>query len=319
MPASPPADTELDVTRVTQAGLIALNNTARKLTLRPVRIRAAMNGAHLSAFKGIGMELEEVRPYQPGDDLYSIDWRVTARTGEAHTKVFREERERPVLLWVDYRQSMFFGTRRCFKSVLAARTAALLAWMTVQHGDRVGGLVFAAQQHDEIRPLRGNKGALHLIHALSQHPAWRTHAGQQATQHKPDALNTALQRLHHLSRPGSLLFLISDFYDFDDAAAEALSAACRQHDVVMIHISDPMERQLPAQGYYRFTDGDTELGLHTGNRHLLQQFQQRFAQRQQQLQNLCKQLRLQYLPLSTDDDWPGCLQQHIGWRTGGRA
>ncbi len=312
MPQAPAHNDLHGATRVSQSSLIALNNTARQLRLRPGRVRAMHSGSHLSAFKGLGMELEEVRPYQPGDDLYSIDWRVTARTGQAHTKVFREERERPVLIWVDFRHAMFFGTRNCFKSVLAAHTAALLAWLTVQHGDRVGGIVFADQRHDEIRPLRGNKGALRLIHTLSRHPAWDPPPAPATAAPGSETLCAALQRLQQLSRPGSLLFLISDFYDFDEPAAQALTAACHQRDAVMLHVSDPMERRLPDKGYLHFSDGQTEIGIHAFNPQVQQRFQRQFEQRRQWLKNLCEQRRLHYQSLSTDDDWPACLHPFTG-------
>ncbi|PCI06195.1 MAG: DUF58 domain-containing protein, partial [Gammaproteobacteria bacterium] len=128
-----------DIVRIRQSTLISLNREAKNLPLTPRKITAKLSGTYLTIFKGLGMEFDEVRPYQAGDDLYSIDWNVTARTGEAHTKIFREERERPVLMWVDYRQPMFFATRGSFKSVVAAKIAALLAWSAAQHGDRLGG------------------------------------------------------------------------------------------------------------------------------------------------------------------------------------
>ncbi|MDH5485082.1 MAG: DUF58 domain-containing protein, partial [Gammaproteobacteria bacterium] len=135
-----------DVTRVRQSTLIGLYRDAQKLPLKPSKIRAHMAGSFLSAFKGRGMEFDESRPYQPGDDIRALDWKVIARTSKPFTKVFREERERPVLLMVDYRRPMFFGTRNAFKSVLAAKAAALLAWSCAQHGDRLGGLIFSEQE-----------------------------------------------------------------------------------------------------------------------------------------------------------------------------
>ena len=161
-----------DIVRVKQSTLIKSYSAAKNLPLNSNGIKARLSGNYLSAFKGRGMEFDEARPYQPGDDIRSIDWRVTARTGKTHTKLYREERERPVLLWVDYRRSMFFGTQNYFKSVLAAKTAALLAWSAAQHGDRLGGLIFSENIHQELRPQRGKAGTLHFIKKLCEHPAW---------------------------------------------------------------------------------------------------------------------------------------------------
>ena len=137
------------------ADLIALRYGARNLQIgKRKRALSVLAGPNKSNFRGRGIDFEEVRGYQPGDDIRTIDWRVTARTGSAHTKLFREERERPVLLVVDQRNSMFFGSQHCFKSVLAAQLASLLAWSALNNGDRVGGLVFNDNQHREFRPRR---------------------------------------------------------------------------------------------------------------------------------------------------------------------
>ena len=160
-----------DIVRVRQSTLIGLNRDARSLPLISNSVKAQLAGGHLSAFRGRGMEYHESRPYQPGDDIRAIDWRVTARSGRTHTKVYREERERPVLLWLDLTRSMFFGTQTCFKSVLASKLAALLAWSSVQHGDRLGYLFFSEQQHVEIRPARGKHTALQFIQQLVAHPS----------------------------------------------------------------------------------------------------------------------------------------------------
>lgn len=159
------------VVRVSLASLLELCCGSRGLDLRPHRILASMSGSYLSPFKGRGMEFDEVRPYALGDDVRTIDWRVTARSGKPHTKLFREERERSVLLWVDLRSAMFFATRGAFKSVRASQAAALLGWRTLDLGDRLGALVFDESQHDELRPRRGQASFLHLLRRLAGHEA----------------------------------------------------------------------------------------------------------------------------------------------------
>ena len=302
-----------DVTRIDVTTLIDLHRHARTLSLTSNRIRARMSGQYVSAFRGRGMEFDEARPYQPGDDIRSIDWRVTARTGRTHTKLFREERERPVLLWVDFRRSMFFGTRNYFKSVLAARIAGLLAWTTAQQGDRLGGLVFSDQVHHELRPQRGQSATLHFLQQLAEHPAWA-----QGVQQQPDPGSgmRALLRLRRVARPGSLIFLLSDFRDMRDDIQSHLAQLKRHNDVVMLFINDPLERELPPAGLYRVSDGKRELDINSRDKHHRQRYRQRFAQHRQTLQQQCQKLGVYFIDISTEDDMLYKLQSELGRVTG---
>jgi len=270
-----------------------------------------MAGGHLSAFRGRGMEYHESRPYQPGDDIRSIDWRVTARSGQTHTKVYREERERPVLLWLDLSRSMFFGTRVCFKSVLASKLAALLAWSSVLHGDRVGYLVFSEQQHIEFRPTRGKRAVLQFIQQLAAHPAWEMEDSgvgeQQPGLH-------ALMRLRQVTRPGSLLVLLSDFRFLNGDCRGQLAELARHNDVVMIHTYDPLEQVLPPPGRYRITDGASSVAIDTANPEVRAQYQQRYAEQQQELKQLCNDLGLFQLDIATDGDMIAELRSGLGMR-----
>ncbi|VAW60911.1 hypothetical protein PA3071 [hydrothermal vent metagenome] len=324
----PHADTPGDdAVRINQSTLIALNRDARQLPLKSASIRAQFNGQYLSSFKGRGMEFDEARPYQPGDDIRAMDWRVTARTGKAHSKVFREERERPVLLWVDYRQPMFFGTQQHFKSVLAAKIAALLAWSTAHHGDRLGGLIFSSQAdsnaHIELRPSRGKSASLHFIKQLAQHPAWNTQNNTSeaiAAENEPlshaSSATQSLSRLQRVSKPGSLIFLISDFRNMDDKAWSGLTQLGRHSDVVLISIHDPLESQLPPAGIYKISDGAREINLNTYNKRQRQQYHQRYEMQQSQLQSRCRKQGMQYINVSTADDYLYVLQQGLGLASG---
>jgi len=298
-----------DIVRINQSTLIGLNRDARQLPLHSASIQAQFNGQYLSTFKGRGMEFDESRPYQPGDDIRAMDWKVTARTGKAHSKVFREERERPVLLWVDYRQPMFFGTQQHFKSVLAAKVAALLAWSTAHHGDRLGGLIFSETSHIELRPSRGKSASLHFIKQLAQHSAWDKVA-QPAENIKSAA--DSLSRLQRVSKPGSLIFLISDFRNLDDLSWSQITKLSRNSDVVLISIHDPLEQQLPPAGNYKISNGEKELNLNTWNTKKRQQYQQRFVDQQTQLQNFSRKMGMHYLDISTADNTLSVLQQKLG-------
>jgi uncharacterized protein (DUF58 family) len=259
------------------------------------------------------MAFDEVRPYQPGDDVRTIDWRVTARTGKPHTKLFREERERAVLFWVDYRAPMFFATQGMFKSVMAARAAALLAWSAFHHGDRLGGLAFSENQHEEVRPQRGKKGVLHFIQRLVEHPAWKqTTAGPD----REAAALSALIRLRRVARPGSLVFLISDFRAIGAQAESHLTQLARHNDVVMLFIHDPLEKNLPPSGTYRVSNGHSEMTLDTGDPSRRQAYQSKFHERLGGLQSLCRRNGIYFLPCATSDNLLLTLQRGLGLQPG---
>lgn len=299
-----------DPVRVSVPGLVALARQAGALPLTASRIRSRMTGEYLSPFRGRGMEFDEARVYQPGDDIRNIDWRVTARTGRVHTKVFREERERPVFLWVDLRAPMFFATRVAYKAVIAARAASLLAWSAQQHGDRVGGLVFSEAEHREIKPRRGKPAVLQLINRLAGHPAWTEPGAASAP---ATGLDAAL-RLRRLARPGSLVFLLSDFRDLGEAALRQVGRLAQHADVVLVFIHDPIEAMLPPPGRYRVTDGAEELVIDAANQGLSTAYAERFRARENALLRLARRHRMVVLPCPTDRPLIASLQAGLGVR-----
>ncbi|MGK0499998.1 MAG: hypothetical protein ACJAYG_001643, partial [Oceanicoccus sp.] len=185
-----------------------------KLTQRRKAL-SLLAGPNKTNFRGRGIDFEEVRAYQAGDDIRSIDWRVTARSGKPYTKLFQEERERPVLVVTDQRQSMFFGSQQCFKSVTACYLSALIAWAGLQNNDRVGGLVFGNNQHREIRPRRNRQSVLAFMQALLE---FNQQLNRDSGLHLNAAseLEQALVELRRIARPGSALYIISDFAGFAD-------------------------------------------------------------------------------------------------------
>jgi len=300
-------DTQDDeLVRVSLAGLIRLNRAAGGLALSPAVIRAARGGNYLSSFKGRGMEFDETRPYTPGDDIRNLDWRVTARTGKTHTKLFREERERPVFLVVDARAPMFFATRGVFKSVMAARLAAIVAWSAQHHGDRVGGQIFSESHSVELKPEHGRRAVLHLLQNLVQvePPA------APSEQETGAAFEAAAARLVRHARPGSLVFIFSDFRKLTAAGESSLIRLCRHCDVALVFIHDPLERQLPTSGRYRFGDGLRELSLDASPA-AAAAHEQCFIQRQQGLENLARQHAMRFISCSNTDDPILVLQQNL--------
>ncbi|MDH5393373.1 MAG: DUF58 domain-containing protein [Gammaproteobacteria bacterium] len=281
---------------INQHSLIQCRHKASQLILSAAKIKAMQSGAYLSSFRGRGMEFNESRIYQPGDDIRSMDWKVTARTGTAHTKVFSEEKERPVLCWTDFREPMRFATHGVFKSVIAAKTAASIAWAANAQGDRVGGLVFSEQSHHELKPRRGKSNVLHYIKQLEQ---------IQQLSDDSNALNIsaeqALARLRRVSKPGSLVFLISDFRNMGEQALSHITQLSRHNDVVMFFIYDTLEKSLPADGQYLIQHRDKKLRFSTHDRSQTQ-YHQHFADRLQSLQQFARAHRISFIQCSTQQD-----------------
>ena len=290
---------------ISLAELIALGDKLLPSAFRPLRQLASQQGGYRSRFRGRGMEFAEVRAYLPGDDVRSIDWRVTARRGKVHTKLFHEERERPVLLALDYRRPMFFATRGRFKAVQASQLAALFAWQALARGDRVGGFIFSEERNLELRPQLGKNAVLQLLRQMVADPVW------QRSPHRPFApeqrLATTLQRLQRVARPGSLILLLSDFSQWDDAVEKQLALLGRHCELGLVHCFDPLEAELPPAGAYRLSDGVRDLTIATGDQRARQEYQHNFAKRRQQLEDFCRRQRCRLISLPTDADPLECL------------
>ena len=281
------------------ADLIGLRFAAGKLDLgQRKRALSLLSGPNKTNFRGRGIDFEEVRAYQAGDDIRTIDWRITARTGEAHTKLFREERERQVLIAVDQRNSMFFGSRHCCKSVLAAHIAALLSWAALQRGDRVGGLVFSEAEHHEIRPRRSRRSVLALLSAVSE-----LNAG------------LPLEASGDEVRFAGMLVDLRRIRKFPDRSLHQLA---RHLEITAIHCSDPLEQSLPVAGRYTVTNGEQRTRLYTGDRALREQFAARFQDQFDSLQAAYSRLGIPVITASTDQSPQDLLQRYYAGGSGAR-
>ena len=254
-------------------------------------------GLHQSRLRGRGMEFDQVRLYQSGDDIRTIDWRVTARTGEPHSKIFQEEREHPVFLVVEQSPAMFFASTGNFKSVQAAYMASLVAWAAQANHDRVGGLVFSASAFQHIRPQRHQRGTLRLLNVLAE-------ANQALTQPQSNNGNQQqlLLALHYCSRqprPGSLIVLICDERNLSDESEALLLALAKRFDLILVPVSDPMEQHLPPAGDLLFQEDRKFLRLNNSLINLNKSWQRRHWRRRQQWQRLAQHAGLALIPLST--------------------
>ena len=297
--------------RVALADLLRLRVAGEAVRLTAPRVRVAASGGHLSPYKGRGVEFDESRLYQPGDDLRTIDWRVTARTGKPHTKVFREERNRPVFVWLDLRRPMLFATRGAYKGVRAAEIAALIAWSAVANGDRLGGLVFSETEHHELRPSLGMRAALRLFQKIAADSLWDPAAlsSTQAT----DA-DHALLRLTRVARPGSLIFLISDFRRLGADAERHLRELSGHCDLVLVHVFDPVEAELPPPGRYRVVSAGRTLSIETSNDALRRKYREHFAARAGALRSLASRPGIHLLECATHADARALLTQKFRQR-----
>lgn len=281
---------------ISQHGLIQCRHKASQLVLSSRNIKAMQSGAYLSSFRGRGMEFNESRIYQPGDDIRSMDWKVTARTGTAHTKIFSEEKERPVLCWTDFREPMHFATHGVFKSVIAAKAAASIAWAASTQGDRVGGLVFSEHTHHELKPQRGKTNVLHFIKQLEQ--IQNTEANSKGKQINAEQ---ALARLRRVARPGSLVFLLSDFRNLGEQALSHITQLSRHNDIVMFFIYDTLEKSLPAAGQYLIENNHQKLRFSTHEQSQTQ-YHQHFIDRLEALKSFAIKHRISFIECSTEQD-----------------
>lgn len=279
--------------------LVNLSQSAKVINLFHRRIRSQLSGGYVSQHKGRGMEFDEVRLYQAGDDIRTMDWKVTARTGKAHTKVFREERERPVFISVDNRKTMQFATRGVFKSVQAAKLAALIAWAAKHHGDRIGGQVFGEDYCQEIKPQNGKHGVLRFLNTLVK----PSEAFKQVF-----SFERVLARLQQHARPGSLIYLISDFRGLSETTESYMAKLSRHCELVLIFVYDPLEKSLPEQGRYRFTDDESDVTIDSSDKQTLLSYQQRFQQHQNYLESLAKKLGLLLIQCDTTAEAVECLR-----------
>jgi uncharacterized protein (DUF58 family) len=276
------------------ADLIGLQGAARTLELGARRLALSVQaGGYRSVYRGRGLEFDEVRIYQPGDEVRDIDWRVTARRGRPHTRLYREERDRPVLVFADLGPGMLFGSRR-LKSAQALHAAALLAWAAEHAGDRVGGVVVAAQGHATRPALPRREAVLTLLKTLVDLQPRTPHAPQ------PALLDDGLARLVHTAHPGSLIPVLSDFQTLDSAGERSLDRLTRHNDVLLVWLFDPLEAEPPPAGRYRLGVPGRLLDLDSAAAAV--RWRQRFTEQRERLQRLARRLGCPLVALSTDAD-----------------
>ncbi|CDZ93789.1 MULTISPECIES: DUF58 domain-containing protein [Pseudomonadaceae] len=295
--------------RISLSELIDMRHRVREVPLfASPQQRAPLVGLHHSKLRGRGVDFDQVRIYQAGDDVRTIDWRVTARTQEPHTKLFHEERERPIYILVEQSPRLFFGSGLMLKSVLAAQAASLIGWAALSHNDRVGGLVFGQDEQHEIKPRRSKQSLLLLLDRLARANA-KLAAGQFSS---PEAFGMALRRAREVLRPGSLAVIICDERTLSETAEQQLTLLARHVDLLLMPLSDPLDHALPAAGHLRFAQGNARLEIDTHDAGLRQAWREQGQARIDRWQRLAIRLRSPLMPLGTQRELVEQLREHLG-------
>ena len=280
--------------------LIHYQSKTALLNLSPRKtVQAKLAGTYLAKTKGRGMEFDEARHYQAGDDIRAIDWRVTARTGKTHTKLYREEKERPVFVLTDLSSGMQFGTQFLFKSVQAAHLSALIAWSARKRGDRIGGLVFNQHQHIECKPFTRQKAVLSLLNSMIKVQQGAQQEVQTTTQEKITLAN-ACARLRRLAHPGSLVFILSDFSQLDELAKQHIAQLSKHCEVIAHPISDPFEHQSPQVKMSQrvtLSDGNNKQQIVLGQKDTEMQYINQHQAHFDKIENTLKQCKAQVIKI----------------------
>lgn len=280
----------------------------RHIEIRTRRlVHDSFGGEYHSVFKGRGMEFDEVRPYQPGDEIRTIDWNVTARTGEPYVKRFVEERELTVMLVVDASGSGEFGTVGRFKRELSAELTAVLAFAATTNNDKVGLLIFTDRVELFIPPRKGRQHVLRIVRELLAF--------------KPIGCKTniklALDTVNRMLKRRSILFVVSDFLDEIDNYRNTLSVTNRRHDVVAVDLHDPMESEIKNVGLLALEDAETGevMWVDTNSREWRDIFQAQVKMRQENRIQLFNRAKVDRIPVNTDSEYVGALTQFFHKRT----
>ena len=296
---------------VTLDHLRDLEGRARDLSFLPRQASASvLNGRHASRLRGRGLNFEEMRDYLPGDDIRSIDWKATARTGSPHVRVFTEERDRPALLVVDQRMSMFFGSRLNMKSTTAAEAAAIAAFRILDAGDRVGGIVFDDEQQQEFPPRRQARTVYRLLESIAEMNA-ELHADRHVDP-KPGSLNRVLKSIARIAHHDHLVLVFSDFDGIDETTHRHLSGIAAHNDMLLMLVHDPVARQLEPGEHTVIGDSRMQAALDLGSGRIREAVT---SQSRNRLDSIIKwqiEINLSVFPLSAGEETLPQLRHLLG-------
>jgi uncharacterized protein (DUF58 family) len=291
--------------------LIALEQRGRRVSFLPKQpVHSLLSGRFASRMRGRGLNFEEIRDYRSGDDVRSIDWKVTARLQKPHVRVFNEERDRQALLVVDQRLSMFFGSRLAMKSVTAAQAAAIGAWRVLNVGDRVGAIVFNDSDLIEIKPRRSRATVLQILSAIvAQNQGLGVGRGLVSA---PVMLNTALEHAERRALHDATIIVVSDFDGADDETRRMVGAMTRHNDVIALLVHDPLQSDLPASAAMTVTDGELQIQLAVGRDSVRKNIMEATEARTRSVFAWTHELGVPVLPLSAAEETAPQLRRLLG-------
>jgi uncharacterized protein (DUF58 family) len=297
--------------------LVALQYKVKGYSFLPRQpVHSVLAGRHASRMRGRGLDFEEIRGYLPGDDVRTIDWRVTARTRKPHVRVYTEERDRPALLVVDQRLSMFFGSRRSMKSTVAAEVAGLGAWRVFGQGDRVGALVFDDLTVEEVRPHRSRRTVLRILDVVVE----KNHAlhAESKVPRQPGMLNRALQAAERLCPHDYVVTIVSDFDGLDDETEGLVTRMAHHNDVIAVPVWDPLSTDLPAGGRVVVTEGELQVEVDLGTDRVRSSLLDLADQRLSRVLRWAQERGVPVMPLTTAEDVPDQVRRLLGVAPGRR-
>ena len=280
--------------------LIRVRFKARDFSFMPRQpVTSILSGRYASRLRGRGLNFEEMRRYLPGDDVRTIDWRVTARTRQPHVRVYTEEKDRAVLLLVDQRANMFFGSRDRMKSVTAAELAALGAWRALDAGDRVGAVVFNDTEVTDLRPQRSQRAVMSILGTVVEMNQ-RLRVGTDI-EPNPGMLNEALRKAVRLAPHDVLVVIISDFFGVDSETERLSASLARHNDVLGLLVHDPL-RLNPHGHSISVSDGKLQMQMDLGNKKVREKLAEDYRLEQERITHFLKKLSAPLLLVSNEGD-----------------
>jgi uncharacterized protein (DUF58 family) len=296
---------------VSLAHLRSLQGAARGLSFLPNQPSGSvLNGRHASRLRGRGLNFEEMRDYLPGDDIRSIDWKATARTGSPHVRVFTEERDRPALLVVDQRMSMYYGSVLNMKSVTAAEAAAIATFRILDVGDRVGGIVFDDDEQIEFVPKRSRRTAFAFLETIAEFNEG-LHADRPAKA-APGSLNEVLKSASRIAHHDHLVIIVSDFDGIDDSTHRHLSNIAVHNDLILGLVFDPSARAASSGPRAIIGDGELQAEMDFSNREMADTLVRVGTERLDRILRWQAEINLSVLPLSAAEETLPQLQKLMG-------
>jgi uncharacterized protein (DUF58 family) len=310
------SETEFGV-YVSLKDLVRLQHKARGFSFLPKQpIHSILSGKHTSKLRGRGLNFEELKNYIPGDDIRTMDWKATLRTGKPHVRVYTEERDRHAFMVVDQRAAMFFGSRFKTKSVIAAELGAVGAWRVLDQGDRAGAIIFNDSAAIDIKPHRSKRNVLRILNTIVECNHDLLPGIERPA--NPGMLNRVMEQVLRLAPHDSLICIITDMQGADPITRKLSTLLARHNDVIVGFVYDPLEQELPDAGRLVFSKGEHQLEIDTSGSKVKQGFSTHFNDRLAQARRILIQRAVPLVPISTADDPVEQIRRLLGYARSSR-